>query len=194
MFGKKLVMRYLQYYTSLQSISSLGGSTQLSVWYRCARRAEQRSLWTDHYRFFGTLVNWISQQNVVKWTEFWPNLRFLDLNSLLILRHWSLKFPEICDLRVKVGSWELKMLKRGLANSKEGVKRGSSGLHIPIPHFSQSALPRIWSGCWKRICKLVANQVHRKEEELILKGLNSQFLLYQYSKTVPLTEKKKCYI
>ena len=28
------------------------------------------------------------------------------------------------------------MLKWGLVNGQEGVKRGSSGPHIPMPHFS----------------------------------------------------------
>ena len=78
---------------------------------------------------FGTLVNGISEWNVtilhddVNWHL--AKYEALEVNSLLILRLWSLKFQETSDLGVKVGSWELKNAKMGgLVNSKEDVKRG----------------------------------------------------------------------
>ena len=75
----------------------------------------------------------------------WILAHFVDaeLNSLLILRLWSLKFLEICDFGVKVDSslWELQMLKRGVLRTIRRSWKG--GLHsrtYPRPIF-QWVLP-----------------------------------------------------
>ena len=60
---------------------------------------------------------------VAMWSEFWPNLRlWIELNSLLILSLCSLKFLEIFDFGVKVGSCKLeKCWNGGLVNRQEGI-------------------------------------------------------------------------
>ena len=55
-----------------------------------------------------------------------------ELNFLLILRLWSFKFLEICDLGVKVGSCEFKNAEMGIKRMARRVwKVGLQG----VPHF-----------------------------------------------------------
>ena len=57
----------------------------------------------------------------------------LELNSLLILRLWHLKFLKICDLGVKVGSWELENAEMGgLQMARRAWKRGPQSRTFPI--------------------------------------------------------------
>ena len=54
----------------------------------------------------------------------------------------EVKFLEICDLGVKVGSWELKSAEMGvLQTARRAWKGGLQGLHIPVPHFQWVAPP-----------------------------------------------------
>ena len=85
---------------------------------------------------FWTLVSWISKCSLVNLV--FAQFEALEWNSFHILRHWSLKFLEICDLRAKVRSWKLKKAEMGVWRTarRAWTWRGSSGPHIPVPHFS----------------------------------------------------------
>ena len=73
---------------------------------------------------FGPIEAWI-----VNWT------------SLLILRLWSLKFLEICDL-CPDGSLELKTCWNGiLQTAKRGLKGVFRAAHTHIPFFRECFLP-----------------------------------------------------
>ena len=107
-------------------------------------------------------VNWISYPNLAMWTEFWCNLKLLELNYLLILWLCNWKFLEICDLGGEsCGSWELKNAEiRGSCEQPGECEKGSSGPHIPVPHFPRSATP----GC----SQIKVSEGQRKEAEVCL--------------------------
>ena len=89
------------------------GGIQLLFWYRCeAWRAKQRGLWTDHCWIWDpSELNFSTKCSHVNWIL--AAFEALELNSLLILRLWSLKILEICNLGMKVRSWELKYAEIG---------------------------------------------------------------------------------
>ena len=73
------------------------------------------------------------------WTEVW---------SILGLWNWTLHSFEALELKISFKNCNLGVIGRlrtgkcwngGLADGKKGMKRWSSGLHIPVPHFSGSA-------------------------------------------------------
>ena len=64
------------------------------------------------------------------WSWGFGNLTFLK---------WSLKFLEICDLRAKLGPWNLKHAEMGVLLTARRAWKGSSGAHIPAPGFQVSA-------------------------------------------------------
>ena len=87
----------------------------------------------------GLWINQIkSKSNQTMCTEFWLNL---ELNFLQFLRVWSLKFLEICDFGVKVGSWELKCWNKGLENGQGVWKWGLQGPTYPYPIFQGVSSP-----------------------------------------------------
>ena len=99
---------------------------------------------------FGTIVNW---QNVALWTEVWPNLRLLNWT---LCQFWGYELNIFKNLQFWGESRVLKTEKKkcwngGLASGKEGVKKGSSGPHIPVPHFSGSAPGELTLTFWQ-IC------------------------------------------
>ena len=116
-----------------------GGHSTFMLVLCAAQRAGRRGLWTDRYRIWDPReLNFLTKCSLVNWNL--PQFEALELNSLLILKLWSLKFLKIH------GFWgEIRVLRAekcwngGLANGREGVKRGSSWQHISIPHFSGSA-------------------------------------------------------
>ena len=126
-----------------------GGGTQLFFRQRCAARIsevwglrtftfEKGGLWTEFSQIWGP-VNWkfpnlgACELKISKfgslWGKFWVKIE-------AVLR---LKFPNF----LKRGSvWTDSFAWNGtLANYRRGVKRGSSGLHIPIPPYRSGQCP-----------------------------------------------------
>ena len=89
----------------------------------------------------GTLVDWISEQNVALWSEFWPIWGFQ--------RELSPNFKAL-ELKISRNLWfegKNRILRTGkqwngsLVNIQEGMERGPSGPLIPVHHFSVTAPP-----------------------------------------------------
>ena len=91
---------------------------------------------------FGTLVNWVSEQNsLVNWI--FVQIEALERNSFPILRLWSLKIIEICHVRDESRGLrtEKRVLKWGSSDRREGLKKGVfRAAHTRTP-FSVSASP-----------------------------------------------------
>ena len=84
----------------------------------------------------GILLNWISEQNVAFWTEFWPNFRLPKWIFPWFLGLWVHNFWKCLIWGWK---WGLKRTKTwwkgGLANFQEGVKGGLRGHTYLYPIF-----------------------------------------------------------
>ena len=80
---------------------------------------------------FGTLVNWSL-----------THLGALELSSTLILRLWSLKSLKICNLGVKVGSWEWKNAEMGVLRTARRAWKGVfRAAHTRTPFFREFPPP-----------------------------------------------------
>ena len=131
----------------ISPVGSLGGALTfcfgINVWLEGPKRgACERTilpnlgpLWTEHLTKC-SFVNWILAR-----------FEAMELNYLLILRHWRLKFLKKCVRGENRVLRTEKCWYGGLVNVQEGMKRGSSGLHKPVPHFLGSAFPRGWEPC-----------------------------------------------
>ena len=85
---------------------------------------------------FGFLQNWISEQNVASWTNFFAQFQALKLNFFPNFETLECKISKALWFHMKLGSWGTETFWNGfLEIYQEGMKRDVKGSTYPYPIF-----------------------------------------------------------